>query len=49
MTPIGSTSSNIRRAIELMVESVLLQSRRPERTLTISWTAAQRATHRSDG
>src|SRR5438128_11798892 len=49
MAPIGSTSSNIRRAIEFMVDPTLCKPRRPKRTLTISWTTARRETHRNDG
>src|SRR3954447_16133522 len=45
MAPIGSTSSNIRRAIAFMV-TLLLQPRRSERTPTIVWTSAHRETRR---
>src|SRR3954453_4117758 len=46
MTPIGSTSSNIRRAIEFMVDSSF-SPRRSKQTLTITWTTAHRETHRT--
>src|SRR5215470_12468770 len=46
MTPIGSTSSNIRRAIEFIL-LLLRQARRPLRALTITWTTARRQIHRT--
>jgi len=46
MTPIGSTSSNIRRAIEFIVDPSF-GNPAPNRTPTISWTAAHRETHRN--
>src|SRR5260370_36710969 len=47
MTPIGSTSSNIRRAIEFIVYSSCCRPRAPLRALTITWTTARRQTHRT--
>jgi len=47
MTPIGSTSSNIRRAIEFMVDPSFCDPGASERTLTISRTTAHRETHRT--
>ena len=47
MTPIGSTSSNIRRAIEFIVYSSCCSAGASSRALTITWTIARRQTHRT--
>src|SRR5262245_33198750 len=45
MTPIGSTSSNIRRAIGFMV--ALLLPQRSDRTPSSIWTVSGRRSHRT--
>src|SRR4051812_35224447 len=46
MTPIGSTSSNIRRAIEFIVYSPCCRTGAFSRALTVTWTMTRRRTHR---
>src|SRR4051794_24733402 len=46
MTPIGSTSSNIRRAIELIVHSSRCSPGAPDGHSRSVWTVARRGSHR---